>query len=67
VGNLDIIGGAYECLISCFAASAGKKAGALYAPAEVSELLARLGAPRPVATFAIPPAARPHSLLNMEG
>lgn len=47
VGNLDIIGGAYEYLISRFAASAGKKAGEFYTPAEVSELMARLVDPQP--------------------
>ena len=47
VGNLDIIGGAYEYLISRFAASAGKKAGEFYTPAEVSELMARMVNPQP--------------------
>ena len=47
VGNLDIIGGAYEYLISRFAVSAGKKAGEFYTPPEVSELTARLVEPRP--------------------
>lgn len=46
VGELDIIGGAYEYLISRFAASAGKKAGEFYTPAEVSTLMAKLVAPR---------------------
>ncbi|MDX1068969.1 type I restriction enzyme M protein [Sinorhizobium medicae] len=46
VGNLDIIGGAYEFLISKFAASAGKKAGEFYTPAEVSALMARLVKPQ---------------------
>jgi type I restriction enzyme M protein len=40
-GN-DIIGGAYEYLISNFASDAGKKAGEFFTPAEVSTLLARL-------------------------
>ncbi len=40
-GN-DIIGGAYEYLISNFASDAGKKAGEFYTPSEVSTLLARL-------------------------
>ncbi|MHC1708566.1 MAG: type I restriction-modification system subunit M [Bacteroidales bacterium] len=40
-GN-DIIGGAYEYLISNFASDAGKKAGEFYTPGEVSTLLARL-------------------------
>ncbi|MBY8977397.1 type I restriction-modification system subunit M [Rhodobacteraceae bacterium NNCM2] len=46
VGQLDIIGGAYEYLISRFAASAGKKAGEFYTPAEVSDLMARLVDPQ---------------------
>ena len=40
VGNLDVIGNAYEYLIAKFAANAGKKAGEFYTPAEVSELIA---------------------------
>jgi type I restriction enzyme M protein len=46
VGKLDIIGGAYEYLISRFAATAGKKAGEFYTPAEVSQLMARLVDPK---------------------
>lgn len=46
VGDLDVIGGAYEFLISRFAASAGKKAGEFYTPAEVSMLMARLVEPQ---------------------
>lgn len=46
VGQLDIIGGAYEYLISRFAATAGKKAGEFYTPAEVSGLMARLVVPK---------------------
>jgi type I restriction enzyme M protein len=46
VGQLDIIGGAYEYLISRFAATAGKKAGEFYTPAEVSTLMARLVDPQ---------------------
>jgi len=46
VGTLDIIGGAYEFLISRFAATAGKKAGEFYTPAEVSMLIARLVEPQ---------------------
>lgn len=46
VGDLDIIGGTYEFLISKFAASAGKKAGEFYTPAEVSTLLAQLVEPQ---------------------
>ena len=45
VGTKDIIGDAYEYLIERFAASAGKKAGEFYTPAEVSQLIAELVAP----------------------
>lgn len=38
IGNLDIIGNAYEYLIANFASGAGKKAGEFYTPPEVSEL-----------------------------
>jgi len=47
VGNMDVIGNAYEYLIGKFAAGAGKKAGEFYTPPEVSILLARLVAPQP--------------------
>jgi len=47
VGNMDVIGNAYEYLIGKFAAGAGKKAGEFYTPPEVSILLAKLVAPRP--------------------
>ena len=47
VGNLDIIGNAYEYLIAKFAAGAGKKAGEFYTPSEVSELIAELVDPQP--------------------
>ena len=47
IGNLDIIGNAYEYLIGRFAADAGKKAGEFYTPPEVSQLLARLVDPQP--------------------
>ncbi len=47
IGNLDIIGNAYEFLISRFAAGAGKKAGEFYTPPEVSVLIAKLLAPQP--------------------
>lgn len=45
-GN-DIIGDAYEFLISQFASDAGKKAGEFYTPGEVSSLLAKLVDPQP--------------------
>jgi len=47
IGNLDVIGDAYEFLIGKFAAGAGKKAGEFYTPPEVSSLLARLLDPKP--------------------
>lgn len=43
----DIIGETYIYLISRFASDAGKKAGEFYTPGSVSELLARLAAPKP--------------------
>ncbi len=46
VGDLDIIGDAYEYLIEHFASDAGKKAGEFYTPAGVSQLLAELLAPQ---------------------
>ena len=45
VGHIDIIGDVYEYLIARFAATAGKKAGEFYTPAEVSETLVQLMAP----------------------
>ena len=47
IGNLDVIGNAYEYLIGRFAAGAGKKAGEFYTPPEVSVLLARVLDPKP--------------------
>jgi len=46
VGNLDVIGNAYEYLIKNFASTSGKKAGEFYTPPEVSELMARLMNPQ---------------------
>ena len=45
IGNIDVIGNAYEFLIKNFAATGGKKAGEFYTPPEVSELIAELVAP----------------------
>ncbi|MEI7831993.1 MAG: type I restriction-modification system subunit M [bacterium] len=42
----DVIGDAYEYLIEQFAAGAGKKAGEFYTPKMVSQLLAKLVAPK---------------------
>ncbi len=46
IGNLDIIGNAYEYLIKNFAASSGKKAGEFYTPPEVSTLISELVDPK---------------------
>ena len=46
VGNLDVIGNAYEYLIAKFAAGAGKKAGEFFTPPQVSELVAELVEPK---------------------
>lgn len=40
--EIDILGDAYEYLISQFASGAGKKAGEFYTPQEVSQILARI-------------------------
>lgn len=42
IGNLDVIGNAYEFLIKNFASDAGRKAGEFYTPPEVSELMAEV-------------------------
>ncbi len=41
--DVDMFGDAYEYLMSMYAANAGKKGGQYFTPADVSELLARLG------------------------
>ncbi|MDR2544890.1 MAG: type I restriction-modification system subunit M [Methanobrevibacter sp.] len=41
-GESDILGDAYEYLISQFASSAGKKAGEFYTPQQVSKILAKI-------------------------
>jgi len=46
VGNLDVIGNAYEFLIGKFAAGAGTNAGEYYTPPEVSTLKAKILAPQ---------------------
>lgn len=46
VGQLDVIGNAYEFLIKNFASTSGKKAGEFYTPPEVSSLMARLMTPQ---------------------
>lgn len=50
----DIIGDAYEFLISNFASDAGKKAGEFYTPGEVSTLLAKLTKSKPGARISDP-------------
>jgi type I restriction enzyme M protein len=59
VGDLDIIGNAYEYLIGKFASGAGKKAGEFYTPPEVSILLARLLNPQPGERIADPACGAP--------
>lgn len=46
IGNLDVIGNAYEFLIKNFASTSGKKAGEFYTPPEVSQLMALLVDPQ---------------------
>ena len=50
----DVIGDAYEFLISNFASDAGKKAGEFYTPSEVSTLLAKLTKSKPGARISDP-------------
>jgi len=52
-GN-DVIGDAYEFLISHFASDAGKKAGEFYTPSQVSTLVARLTKSKPGARICDP-------------
>ena len=40
--EIDVLGDAYEYLISQFAANAGKKAGEFYTPQQVSKILAKI-------------------------
>lgn len=54
LGGADIIGGAYEFLISNFASDAGKKAGEFFTPSEVSSLLAKLTKSEPGAKICDP-------------
>lgn len=44
--SVDIIGDAYEYMIANFASDAGKKGGEFYTPSKVSELVAKLVAPK---------------------
>ena len=46
LGSTDIIGDAYEYMIANFASDAGKKGGEFYTPSKVSELVAKLVAPK---------------------
>jgi type I restriction enzyme M protein len=54
LASSDVIGDAYEFLISNFASDAGKKAGEFYTPAEVSTLLAKLTKSKPGARICDP-------------
>ena len=54
LGGNDIIGDAYEFLISHFASDAGKKAGEFYTPSEVSTLIAKLTKSQPGARICDP-------------
>lgn len=54
IGDEDVIGNAYEYLISRFAADSGKKGGEFYTPGEVATLLARLLNARPGDTICDP-------------
>ncbi|MHB1862234.1 MAG: type I restriction-modification system subunit M [Gemmatimonadaceae bacterium] len=54
IGNLDVIGNAYEYLIGHFASDAGKKGGEFYTPGEVATLLAKLVDPKPGETICDP-------------
>ena len=46
IGERDVIGDAYEFLISRFAADSGKKGGEFYTPSQVAQVLAQLVAPK---------------------
>lgn len=54
LGGSDVIGDAYEFLISNFASDAGKKAGEFYTPSEVSTLIAKLTKSKPGARICDP-------------
>ncbi|BDU40841.1 type I restriction-modification system subunit M [Vibrio nigripulchritudo] len=64
VGNLDIIGNAYEYLIKHFAAGSGKTAGEFYTPPEVSDLLSILLDPQPGDTICDPACGSASLLLK---
>lgn len=64
IGNLDVIGNAYEFLIKNFAATSGKKAGEFYTPPEVSELIAELVDPQEGEDFCDPTAGSGSLLLK---
>ena len=67
IGNLDVIGNAYEYLIGNFAAGAGKKAGEFYTPPEVSLLLAKLLQPQPGERICDPACGSGSLLLKCAG
>jgi type I restriction enzyme M protein len=62
IGEMDVIGNAYEYLIGRFASDAGKKGGEFYTPPEVATLLAKLVGPKPGDTI-YDPACGSGSLL----
>lgn len=46
IGNMDVIGDAYEYMIARFASDAGKKGGEFFTPSMVSQLLAKIVKPQ---------------------
>lgn len=58
----DLFGDAYEYLMGMYAANAGKKGGQYFTPADVSELLARLGTIGKTEINKVYEKARPHSI-----
>ncbi|MGH1541669.1 MAG: type I restriction-modification system subunit M [Arenicella sp.] len=65
VGDLDIIGNAYEFLIKSFASNGGKSAGEFYTPPEVSQLIARLVDPKEGEQICDPTAGSASLLLKI--
>jgi len=54
VGDLDVIGNAYEYLLGRFAAGAGRQAGEYYTPPGIAELMVGLAEPQPGETICDP-------------
>ena len=63
----DVIGECYIYLISRFASDAGKKAGEFYTPSAVSNLLAKLAAPKPGDTICDPACGSGSLLIRAAG